>query len=178
MQGVVREWGGLPPAGNSLGINSGVTNIKPMGMWPPPTGEWVTLWPGKLGGSLGLLCGPETGRMTHPSPPQRCCSWGRCCRCVWGGQGWFCHQRAGLQAETVGAVGGAVCLSAPSLLPLALQDSTSISNTSDPNTVSPPSYPLSSDQTLQPRIRLVLDLCRPETFFFSEVSFPHILHYI
>lgn len=149
-----------------------------MGVWPPLTGEWVTLWPGKLGGSLGLLCGPGTVRMTHPSPPQRCCSWGRCCRCVWGGQGWFCHQRAGLQAETVGAVGGAVCPSAPSLLPLALQHSTSISNTSDPNTVSPPSYPLSSDQTLQPRIRPVLDLCRPETFFFSEVSFPHILHYI
>lgn len=95
----------------------GVTNIKPMRIWPPPTGEWVTLWPGKLGGTLGLLCGLGTVRTTHPSPPQRHCSWGRCCRCVWGGQGWFCHQRAGLQAETVGAVGGAMCLSGPSLFP-------------------------------------------------------------
>lgn len=37
-----------------------ITNIKSMGMWPPPTGEWVTFWPGKLGGVMGSLYRPGT----------------------------------------------------------------------------------------------------------------------
>lgn len=43
-----------------LALTLGITNIKPMRAWPPPTEEWVTLWPGKLGGVTGLLSRPSS----------------------------------------------------------------------------------------------------------------------